>query len=137
VGQNLATNYSDDERDLANIESYPKFLEELGNIFFECYRVLNDRHYIAIIVGDFRHKNKYIPYHADIIELLTKKRENGQSFYLQGITILVQNAKRLYPYGYPYAYVPNVHNQYIIILRKSDEAVPQNKKKGRRKDTSG
>lgn len=23
-----------------------------------------------------------------------------------------------FPYGYPYSYVPNIHNQYILILQK-------------------
>jgi hypothetical protein len=25
---------------------------------------------------------------------------------------------RVFPYGYPYSYVPNIHNQYILILQK-------------------
>jgi len=24
----------------------------------------------------------------------------------------------VFPYGYPYSYVPNIHNQYILILQK-------------------
>jgi hypothetical protein len=29
-------------------------------------------------------------------------------FNLEGVTILVQNSKRLFPYGYPYAVVQNI-----------------------------
>jgi hypothetical protein len=39
-------------------------------------------------------------------------------FSLEGITILVQDSKNLYPYGMPYAFVSNIHHQYILIFRK-------------------
>ena len=32
------------------------------------------------------------------------------------ITILYQPHKRIFPYGYPAAFVPNIHHQYILIL---------------------
>ena len=32
-------------------------------------------------------------------------------------TILHQDQKGVFPYGYPAAYVPNIHHQYILILR--------------------
>jgi hypothetical protein len=79
---------------------------------------------MAVIVGDFRHHNRFIPYHADLIRLLTEAE--GSAFELSGITILAQNSKPLYPYGYPFAYVPNVHHQYVLIFRKpaAKAAVP-------------
>ncbi len=55
---------------------------------------------MAVVVGDFQHGSEYVPYHADLIRLLTA-RDDALPFELSGITILVQNAKRLYPYGYP------------------------------------
>jgi hypothetical protein len=69
---------------------------------------------MAVIVSDFRHKSKFISFHSDLISRLT---ENNK-FILQGVKVLVQNNKRLYPYGYPYAYVENIHHQYIVIFRK-------------------
>ncbi len=107
------TNYSEKEADLGNIENYDEFLNELEPIFKECYRVLEQKQYIAVVVSDFRHNSEYIPFHQDTTDIL---RDIG--FTLQGIKILVQNQKNLYPYGYPYAYVPNIHHQYIIICRK-------------------
>ena len=38
---------------------------------------------------------------------------------LQGVKILLQNHKSLLPYGYPFAYVENIHHQYILIFRKT------------------
>jgi DNA modification methylase len=117
VDLGLATRYSTDEADLANIASYDGFLAELGRVFAGCYTALRDGRYLAVVVGDFRHGKRYVPYHADLIRLLTERLEGAQ-FELSGITILAQNSKPLFPYGYPFAYVSNVHHQYVLIFRK-------------------
>lgn len=113
IGNGLATRYSRDGKDLANIESYDKFLDEVCGVFRQCHRVMKPGAYMCVIVGDFRHGGIYVAYHADLI-----LRLSGPEFMLHGIIILVQNSKRLYPYGYPYAFVPNVHHQNILVLRK-------------------
>ncbi len=107
------TKYSENVKDLGNIESYDAFLTELKKCFKECYRILKEGKYASIIVSDFRHKSKFYSFHSDVIE---KMEEVG--FSSKGITILVQNNKKLYPYGYPYAFVSNIHHQYILIFRK-------------------
>ncbi|QGP91194.1 DNA methylase [Neomoorella glycerini] len=109
--------YSEDERDLGNINDYSLFLDELGSIFINCWDVLRPGKYMAIIVSDFRHGSKYIPFHADLINKLVSG-DTRRQFELQGIKILVQHNKKLYPYGYPNTYVPNIHHQYILIFRK-------------------
>ncbi len=113
VARGRATRYSDDPKDLANIDSYENFLVELVSIFSECYRLLRTGRYMAVVVSDFRHGARLVPFHSDLTQLL---ETNG--WQLQGITVLVQNHKQLYPYGYPYAFVSNIHHQYILILRK-------------------
>lgn len=110
----LSTRYSDEKNDLGNIESYEKFLNELAGIFTECRRVLAKKCYIAVIVSDFRHKSKFVPYHSDISRAI-----ESVGFSLEGITVLVQDNKHLYPYGLPYAFVSNIHHQYILIFRKN------------------
>ena len=40
------------------------------------------------------------------------------AFSLEGITILVQDSKNLYPYGIPFAFVSNIHHQYILVFRR-------------------
>jgi DNA modification methylase len=111
--QGYATNYSEKEADLGNIEDYDEFLAELTPIFSRCYDILEKEKYIAVVVSDFRHNSEYIPFHQDTTDIL---RDVG--FELKGIKILVQNQKNLYPYGYPFAYVPNIHHQYVIICQK-------------------
>lgn len=113
VAHGLDTNYSSDERDLANIDTYDVFLEKLAGIFNElAYKLVSGR-YCAIIVSDFKHGQKFYSFHSDLVSKI-----DSSLLELQGITILEQSHKALYPYGYPYAYVPNIHHQYILIFRR-------------------
>jgi len=107
------TNYGSSICDLGNISDYQQFLKELSTCFTECFRILMKKRYASIIVSDFRHQSELIPFHNHIIDICNKI-----GFTLQGIGILVQNSKKLYPYGYPYAYVPNIHHQYVLTFRK-------------------
>lgn len=109
----LDTKYSESENDLANISDYNTFLGKLTDVFIECGRVLKNGKYIAIVVSDFRKSEKYYMFHSDLAAML----EERSSFVLKGIKILYQRHKSIYPYGYPFSFVPNVHHQYILILR--------------------
>lgn len=114
ISKGLDTRYSEDKKDLGNIASYDEFLNQLTGIFLECKRVLKQGKYMCVVVSDFRHKSRFISYHSD---LATKLESIG--FSLEGITVLVQDSKALYPYGMPYAFVSNIHHQNILIFRKN------------------
>lgn len=108
----LDTRYSNDPRDLGNIHDYAEFLTEVACILGGCRVALKFKKYMAVIVSDFRDKSRFVMFHADLAnELQTRGLE------LRGITILHQKHKRVFPYGYPYAFVPNIHHQYILILQ--------------------
>ena len=113
INKGLATKYSKSISDFGNIQDYSEYLSKLKDVGDHCYRVLKDEKYFAIIVSDFYHKSKYYPFHMDCSSQLT---ESG--FALRGITILLQNNKRLFPYGYPHTYIQNIHHQYILIFQK-------------------
>lgn len=113
VEKRLATNYGDDPRDLGNIESYDEFIEELATTLSICGQSLKQKRYMALVVGDFRHKSRYYMFHADLVRAL-----EPYGYVLQAMNVLYQRHKRVFPYGYPYAYVPNVHHQNVVILRK-------------------
>ena len=113
---NLDTNYSNLEEDLANIADYDQFIRVLGDFFIDCSRILKPRKYMAIIVSDFRNKEKYYMFHSDLANHLEKG-----PYQLKGIKILYQRHKKIFPYGYPYSYVPNLHHQYIIILQNDKD----------------
>lgn len=121
LANNLATNYSDnDENDLANTESYDEFLRILvDDVFLQCGRLLRPKKYMCLVVSDFRNKSEFISFHSDIIQALNRRiTADGYKITLQGVKVLLQNHKTLLPYGYPFAYVENIHHQYILIFRK-------------------
>jgi DNA modification methylase len=114
---NLDLNYSELKEDLANIEKYEDFIDTLSKFFVDCGRLLKPKKYMCIVVSDFRHKDQFYLFHAD----LAKKIEDSGEFKLKGMTVLYQRHKKIFPYGYPYSYVPNMHHQYIIILQSTKE----------------
>lgn len=120
VNNNLETKYSEDKKDLGNIADYEEFLDVLVNrVFLECARVLRTGRYMALVVSDFRDKSDFISFHTDLIVRMNKRGiSGGGCLSLQGIKILLQNHKSLLPYGYPFAYVENIHHQYILIFKK-------------------
>jgi len=113
LSQDLPTNYGFNKNDLAYASNYQDFLERLKIYFFEMFKILKVQKYIAVVVSDFRHKERYFLFHADIANLLEKV-----GFTVQGLIILVQNNKNLYAYGYPTTFVPNINNQFVVIARK-------------------
>lgn len=120
VANNLDTKYSEDEKDLGNVENYQEFLDILcSKIFLQCARVLRKGKYMAIVISDFRDKNEYISFHSDLIQRLNHSQAPGGGVLsLQGTKILIQNHKSLLPYGYPFGYVENIHHQYVLIFKK-------------------
>ena len=110
--KSLPTNYGEDASDLSNIEDYGAFVEAVAGALGKYRRVLRPRRYACVIVSDFRHRSRFYSYHSDLARAM-----EGQGFTLEGITILAQNSKGLYPYGIPYAFVSNIHHQYVLVLR--------------------
>lgn len=117
VDQGLRHNYGQDDRDLSHIEKYDDFVEAITDIFDGLKVALKPGKYITIIVGDFRHKDRYYLFHSDIASALEKRG----SFKLKGCTIIYQKFKRVFPYGYPYSFVPNLHHQYAMIFQRSKD----------------
>jgi len=115
TSQDLPTNYGEESQNLGGIEDYDLFLEELGEIFAECTRVLRAKQYMAVIVSDFRHGPQYYLYHADVANEIQQR-----GMVLKGVIALLQDSKNLYTYGIPYAFVPNIHHQQILIFQKPE-----------------
>ena len=110
-----ATQYGNDPADLGNVPTYGAFLDKMRLCIKHFSRIIKPRHYVTMIVSDFRHKSEYYSFHSDVIDLMKLA-----GLTLKGITVLVQNYKAAFPYGYPHTYVPNIHHQYIISFRKDE-----------------
>ncbi len=115
INNGLDSKYSEHPDDLGNIESYSSFLDKLIDILALCHKPLTEKGHMCVVVSDFRDKSKYYMLHADLANRLEER-----NFCLKGVIILHQRHKRIFPYGYPYAYVPNIHHQYILVFRTND-----------------
>lgn len=115
LAHGLLHNYGENRGDLSKIEDYNDFVSELSVILKDLSESVRDGGHAVIIVGDFRHKSRYYMFHADLARAL----EASNKWILKGIKIIYQKSKRVFPYGYPYSYVPNLHHQYALILQKA------------------
>ncbi len=105
---------SDDPRDLANLGGYGAYLDAMERAFVECNRVLKRGKYMALIVRDAYQEGRYTFTHADLAA-----RAERAGFTAKGDIVWWQTGTRLRPYGYPFAYVPNIAHQHIVVLRRS------------------
>lgn len=109
------TTFSDDPADLSNLETYEDYLDAMEAIMVECRRLLRDKRYLVLIVRDAYQDGSYIMTHADLA-----KRGQQAGLVLKGEKIWYQAGTRLRPYGYPYAFVPNIAHQHILVFRKEE-----------------
>jgi DNA modification methylase len=105
--------YSEHQNDLGNFDSYQEFTNALERIMLECYKILTPQKYCSIIISDFTVDKKEICVQADIVKLMHRC-----GFEFCGTTVLLQDNKPLYPFGYPFAYKINHQHQNIINFRK-------------------
>ncbi len=105
--------YSDKANDLGNQNTYEDFLNLFKQIMSNCFAKLNNKKYCSIIISDFTIEKKEVCVQADIVKIM---QDIGYTFV--GTTVLLQEHKPLYPFGYPYAYKINHHHQNIINFRK-------------------
>lgn len=66
--------YSDGENksDLSSISSLPKFCDEIEKVAKELYRVLKPNHYCAVLIGDTRKAQHYVPLSYNVFERFLK-----------------------------------------------------------------
>jgi DNA modification methylase len=113
---NRRTDYAmvtDSDRDLANAPDYGTFLDRMGEAFGELARVLGDGRYAVVIVRDAYQDGRYVFTGSDLAA-----RAAAVGLSPKGDLIWYQAGTRLRPYGYPYAFVPNIVHQHILVLRK-------------------
>lgn len=109
------TTFSDEDKDFRNAESFEEYydlMEETGELMYE---LIKDERYIAVMIRDSYQDSKYIHATAEV-----SKRLEKAGFVPKGIKIWYQTGSPVRPYGYPYAYVPNIVHHNIIIMRKEE-----------------
>lgn len=110
-------NYSDNKKDLGNLNDYNQFLDSLKSVFSKVHESLQNNGFCAVIVMDIRKKSHFYPFHADLTNKLT-----DIGFKLRDIMIWDRQKEynNLKPLGYPYSFIVNKVHEYILIFEKSN-----------------
>ncbi len=107
--------FSTSPKDFRNSTSFEAFydrMEQAGSLF---YQLLKTKKYAVVMIRDSYQEGEYIPASFYVAERFRKV-----GFKFKGIKIWFQNGAPVRPYGYPYAYVPNIIHHSILIFRKED-----------------
>ncbi|WP_164671176.1 DNA methyltransferase [Virgibacillus doumboii] len=105
--------YSDLESDIGNQESYDGYLQLIKDVMASTYSKLKTNGYCSIVISDFTVNKKEKDISGDIVGIM------GEIGYVYlGTTTLIQSQKVIYPFGYPYKFVINHTNQFIINFQK-------------------
>ena len=107
----LDVHYSDDPKDMGNIEEYEPFLEELVGIYQGLKPMLRDKAYLTIIVKNVKKGGKIYPLAWDIA------RELGKTYTLKDEKIWLQDNQSLSPFGMGSAWVSNTFHHYCLQFR--------------------
>ena len=113
---NRRTDYnmrSDQQGDLANLTDYDAYLDAMQRVLRDCFRVLKAGRYLAVILRNAYQGGRYVFTHVDVA-----RRAEIEGFVTKGEKVWYQAGTRLRPYGYPFAYIPNIAHQHIVIFQK-------------------
>lgn len=108
------TPFTDSPDDLGNM-SPPQFYEALKTVIVQAMEHLKPKGYIVIFCKDLQPTDSYHNMiHADVVETLA----DVENLRFRGYKIWYDKSLKLYPFGYPYAYVSNQLHQFSLIFRK-------------------
>lgn len=109
--------YSDNPKDLGNIDDYDEFIKELKKVFKNCNCTLKEKGYMVVVIQNFRNSDgKYMTLAWDIVKEIQKC-----GFSFEGEEIWCQDDKQLGIWGYPSKYISNIHHHYCLIFRKNEK----------------
>jgi DNA modification methylase len=103
--------YSEDPKDLGNIQDYGEFVERLVGIYMGLKLYLRERAYLTVIVKNVKKGGKIYPLAWDL------GKELGGIYTLKDEKIWVQDNIRLAPYGMGNAWVSNTFHHYCLQFR--------------------
>lgn len=115
VEKGLPTVYSEDPRDLGNIDDYSQFLKEQKLIFDKIYELVEDKGYLTIITNNIYAEGRLYPLAFDTLLTLSEK------WIPKDEKLWLQDDKPLIPLGIYSSYLGNRHHQYCLIFRKEEE----------------
>lgn len=116
TGDDSPTPFTDSPDDLGNMLP-SRFYESLRTVIVQAMQYLKPKGYIVIFCKDLQPTEAYHNMiHADVVETLA----DVENLRFRGYKIWYDKSLKLYPFGYPYAYVSNQLHQFSLIFRKEE-----------------
>ncbi len=114
TGDDSPTPFTNSPDDLGNMPP-SQFYESLKTVIIQAMQHLKPKGYVVIFCKDLQPTEKYHNMiHADVVETLA----DIENLRFRGYKIWYDKSLKLYPFGYPYAYVSNQLHQFSLIFRK-------------------
>ena len=108
----LDTKYSNNIKDIGNLDDYNEFLKAQRKIFYEINKILKKNAYIVIITNNVYANGRLYPLAFDTL------RDLSDLWVPKDEKIWCQDDKALVPLGVNSAWVGNRHHQYCLIFKK-------------------
>jgi DNA modification methylase len=105
--------FSSSPQDFRNVTSFDEFYDRMEQVGYWFYKLLKQDKYAAVMIRDSFQNGQYIPASFHVAERFCKV-----GFRFKGVKIWYQTGSPVRPYGYPFAYVPNIIHHTILIFRK-------------------
>ncbi|NWF88320.1 MAG: site-specific DNA-methyltransferase [Ignavibacteriaceae bacterium] len=117
----LATKYSENVKDLGNVQDYSAFIQKQAEIFDIVFKLTKPNGYLTIITNNVYSGGKLYPLAYDTAVSLTNRGD--RSWILKDEKIWLQDDKPLVALGVNNAWVANRHHQYCLIFRKETNKI--------------
>lgn len=96
------------------LQSKEDWLKEMKTIFQNVAPVLKQNGYMAVFIGDMYRGKEFHFLSAELAKAISEIDD----FTLKSDIIWHDDSKMLHIYGYPFAYIPSMIHQHILIFRK-------------------
>ena len=114
TGDDSPTPFTDSPDDLGNM-SPAQFYDSLRTVIIQAMQHLKPKGYVVIFCKDLQPtENYHNMIHADVVQTFAEVK----NLRFRGYKIWYDKSLKLYPFGYPYAYVSNQLHQFTLIFRK-------------------
>ena len=114
TGDDSPTPFTNEYNDLGNMLP-EQFYDALKSVIVQSMKFLKVKGYVIVFCKDLQPtaENPNL-IHADVVNTLVQI----PNLRFRGYKIWYDKTQKLYPFGYPYAYVSNQLHQFILIFRK-------------------
>ena len=97
-----------------DLQTKEEWLLDMYSIFKKVEPLLKDNGYMAVFIGDMYRGKQYHMLSAELANTISQI----EPFVLKSDIIWHDDSKMLHVYGYPFAYIPSMIHQHILIFRK-------------------